>query len=114
MSDSPSIMPINRVADLSTATDFELKHLPMVEAQKVEGGYKLKIEVGEVVKHPSGPDHWIVWVDVRVDGTSIARIDLAPACSPRFALNLALDEGTVVEVLEFCNLHGTWATEVTL
>ncbi len=114
MNDSPSTAPINRVPDLSVATDFELKHVPMLSAEAVDGGIKLKIEMGRVVVHPSTPDHWFNWIDVRVAGASIARIDLSHVTAPRVAFTLALEPGTVVEVLASCNLHGVWQTDITL
>lgn len=114
MNDSPSVAPIVRVADLDSASDFERKHAPVVSVEKVEEGYKLKVEVGRLVAHPSTADHWITWIDVRVGGASIARVDLAPVVAPRVAFTLALEEGTVVEVLESCNLHGVWQTDVVL
>ena len=79
------------------------KHVPVVEIT----GNKVVVRVGEV-DHPMIPAHYIQWVYV-VTTDKVMRKDLTSDNSPR--AEFVLDENEkVVEVYEYCNLHGLWKT----
>jgi superoxide reductase len=115
MPDAPILGPINHVADLAAAGDFEKKHTPHIEVKRVEGGLIIDVTVGWDVPHPNQPDHYIAWIELSADGAPIARFDLSPVVTaPLVSIAVDLDPGTVVRAVEHCNLHGLWAAEVTL
>lgn len=114
MSDAPILAGVNRVSDPDSAGDFEKKHLPYVSCERVGERVRVTVKVGHWVSHPNQPDHFIEWIAVNVSGATIARVDLsAVAVDPEAVLVLNVDPGTVIEVLESCNLHGVWAAETT-
>lgn len=79
------------------------KHVPVVEIN----GNKVVVKVGEV-DHPMIPAHYIQWVYV-VTTEKVMRKDLTSDNAPR--AEFVLDENEkVVEVYEYCNLHGLWKT----
>lgn len=79
------------------------KHVPVVEIN----GNKVVVKVGEV-DHPMIPAHYIQWVYV-VTTDKVMRKDLTSDNAPR--AEFVLDENEkVVEVYEYCNLHGLWKT----
>ena len=79
------------------------KHVPVVEIN----GNKVVVRVGEV-DHPMIPAHYIQWVYV-VTTEKVMRKDLTSDNAPR--AEFVLDENEkVVEVYEYCNLHGLWKT----
>ena len=79
------------------------KHVPVVEIE----GNKVVVKVGEV-DHPMIPAHYIQWVYV-VTTEKVMRKDLTSDNAPR--AEFVLDENEkVVEVYEYCNLHGLWKT----
>jgi superoxide reductase len=114
MSDAPILGPVNHVADLDTAGDFEKKHTPHIDIDQVDGGQLVTVTVGWDVVHPNQPDHYITWIELLADGAPIARFDLSPvATSPVVSVVVDVDAGTVLRAVEHCNLHGLWAAEIT-
>ena len=77
------------------------KHIPVVT---VENGV-LTVNVGSV-DHPMIPEHFIGWVVLRTKNGSQMKY-LTPNTPPH-AEFLIEDGDEVVEVLEYCNLHGLW------
>jgi superoxide reductase len=114
MSDAPVLSPMNHITDLDAAGDFEKKHTPHIGIQAYEGKTKITVTVGHYFSHPNQPDHYIQWIEVQADGNTIARFDLSPvATDPHVCVVANLDAGTVVRAIEYCNLHGLWAAEIT-
>ncbi|MBN2248237.1 MAG: superoxide reductase [Coriobacteriia bacterium] len=115
MSDAPILEPLNLVADFDAAGDFEKKHTPFIVVEQADDGYHLSVTVGHEVAHPNQPDHWIGWIELLVGDAAVARFDLAPmVTAPVVSVVLDVEAGTVVRAIEHCNLHGLWASEVTL
>jgi len=79
------------------------KHIP--EVTPVDGGYK--VVVGSVV-HPMEEKHYIEWVELIVDETSVLRKSFAPGEPPEAVF---LVSGTDVKARAYCNLHGLWASK---
>jgi len=93
---------MNAVEENTTEAATE-KHIPEVTA--VEGGYK--VVVGSVV-HPMEAKHYIEWIELIVDDTTVLRKHLAPGESPEAVFKVS---GTSVKARAYCNLHGLWANQ---
>ena len=78
------------------------KHVPVV---KVEGN-KVTVSVGAVV-HPMEEKHYIKFVVVETKGGYMMH-EFKPGDVPTAEFMLA-DGEEVVNVYEYCNLHGLWA-----
>ncbi len=81
------------------------KHLPLVE-KTPEG---VKVKVGSV-PHPMEPTHYIVWVEVEVDGYCLQKF-FKPGEEPQ--VEFLIGSGKEIKaVREYCNLHGLWETKM--
>lgn len=115
MSDAPILGPLNLVADLSDAGDFEKKHTPHIDVDEVDEGLLITVSVGWDVPHPNQPDHYITWIELFAGEAPIARFDLSPVVTvPVVSVVVNVDAGTVIRAIEHCNLHGLWAADVTV
>ena len=77
------------------------KHIPVVHIE----GSLVKVDIGSV-PHPMMPEHFIQWVYVKTNHGG-QRKELIPGVKPH--VEFALTEGEkVLEVYEYCNLHGLW------
>ena len=76
------------------------KHVPVVEA--VDGG--IKVKVGSVA-HPMEEKHYIRFIEV-LTKDQVLRAELAPNQAPEASFLVKSDD--VVEVREYCNVHGLW------
>jgi superoxide reductase len=77
------------------------KHVPVVEAN----GKKVTVKVGSVA-HPMTPEHHIVFICLVTNKKNTLK-NLDPTGKPEAEFELAEGE-KVVEVYEYCNLHGLW------
>ena len=84
-----------------TAEEGKQKHLPVLE-RTPEG---VKVKVGSV-PHPMEKDHYIVWLEVEVDGCCYQRF-FKPGDEPS-AEFLLKSEWQPKVVREYCNVHGLW------
>ncbi len=91
---------VARNADVTTE-----KHVPYVE--RTDGKYIVK--VGKGTKHPMTREHYIVFVELIVDGV-IHRKYLNPGDEPM--VEFEIPEGKNVWAREYCNLHGLWENRV--
>lgn len=115
MSDAPILDPVNHVADLDAAGDFEKKHTPHIGIESVDGKTRIWVKTGHYVAHPNLADHYFQWIEVQANGNAIARFELSPvATDPHVSVHATLPAGTVVRALAYCNLHGIWAAERTV
>jgi len=76
------------------------KHVPVVES--VDGG--IKVKVGSVA-HPMEEKHYIVFIEV-LTKNQVLRCELAPSQAPE--ASFMVNSNDVVEVREYCNVHGLW------
>lgn len=76
------------------------KHVPVIE--KIDGGYRVK--VGSVA-HPMEEKHYIEWIDLIIDNTTVQRTFLKPGAAPQ--ADFCTDAGDVA-AREYCNIHGLW------
>ena len=77
------------------------KHVPFVE--EVEGG--ILVKVGQNQAHPMLENHYIKFIEVlRKD--KVCRLELKPDDKPEGFFPLKKED--IIEVREWCNLHGLW------
>lgn len=115
MSDSPALGGLHTLGDLETADDFAKKHTPYLAATREGDSVTLTVEVGHYVSHPNTADHWIDSIELRVEGAPIASFHFAAAAVAPSVVTIALlDAGTRVQAIGRCNLHGSWAAEITV
>lgn len=77
------------------------KHIPVYTVE----GNKVSVVVGSV-EHPMVEVHYIQWIDL-VTNKGVQRKYLTPNEAPKAEFVL-LEGETVLEVYEYCNLHGLW------
>lgn len=80
------------------------KHVPDVSVD----GDVIAVNVGSV-DHPMAEDHYIQWVYVVTEDGVIARC-LKPGDAPH--ADIVLGGQKPLSVLEYCNKHGLWKTEL--
>lgn len=76
------------------------KHVPVIEV--IDGG--IKVKVGSV-PHPMEEKHFIGFIEV-LTKDQVLRAELGPDQAPEASFMVA--SGDVIEVREYCNLHGLW------
>lgn len=84
----------------------EEKHVPFIE--ETATGYR--VTVGKPALHPMTEEHLIEYIELFVDGKSVARIHLAAGDAPVAEFNVS--KGSNVYATEHCNLHGTWKNDL--
>ena len=77
------------------------KHVPVV----VDKGDYIEVTVGSV-EHPMEEKHFIVFIEVLTTDNRVYRKELKPGEKPFATFPVKRNE--VVEVREYCNLHGLW------
>jgi superoxide reductase len=98
--------------------EFNKKHVPSVTIVKKcglvpEGCLDVKVRVGEIL-HPMIPTHYIMHIDCYHNKKYVARLLLTPEkTNPAVNLHLNVDTGKI-QIIELCNLHGAWMTEMDL
>lgn len=78
------------------------KHVPVLE--EIDGG--IKVRVGSVA-HPMEEKHSIRFIEV-LTKDQVHRAELEPGQAPEASFKVVA--GDVVEVREYCNIHGLWKT----
>lgn len=80
------------------------KHVPFIEEK--ENGYLVK--VGKETAHPMLDAHYIVMIEILVDGDKLYRKYLKPGDAPEAFFEVP--KGETVKAREYCNLHGLWVS----
>ncbi len=81
------------------------KHVPLVNVTK----NMVDVVIGSVV-HPMTSEHYIVFIKAVTNyGEHIKELKPTDEPKAKFAL---LDDEKVIEVYEYCNLHGLWKIEI--
>ncbi|MCK8816840.1 desulfoferrodoxin [Natroniella sulfidigena] len=86
--------------EAQTADPAEQKHVPVVE-ETTDG---IEVVVGST-HHPMEEEHYIKFIEV-LTTEQVLRAELDRDQDPIAQFNVAKDE--VIEVREYCNLHGLW------
>lgn len=76
------------------------KHVPVVETS--DGG--VKVTIGSI-EHPMEEKHYIKFIEVLTQD-QILRAELTPGQKPAAEFKVNLND--IVEVREYCNIHGLW------
>ncbi|MCG6553385.1 MAG: class II SORL domain-containing protein [Candidatus Magnetominusculus sp. LBB02] len=105
-----------RLNSKDNPTELEQKHVPLIEApDKAKAGQwiDVKVKVGFMKDHPSTPEHWITYVKLLADDKEIAKAEypVGGIVSSSAVFKIKLDKTVKLEVVEHCNLHGTWISE---
>lgn len=106
---------INTAANSNEAAANE-KHLPIVKVESLGNNkYRVKIDVGGG-KHPNEIDHWIQWVELRVNDLFIGRAEFsAKIMEPVVDFTVVYDKKPfTISAIERCNKHGLWETKVKI
>lgn len=110
---------IMKPANPAALTEGDKKHIPQLVVVKecglIPGGccYDVHARIGEI-EHVMQPKHYITCLDFYLNYKFISRIWLSPeVCHPAAALHLNAKSGTVT-VIENCNVHGNWMSEIQL
>jgi superoxide reductase len=101
---APALVCCGQEMDLvsaKTADSAGEKHVPFV--QETENG--ILVKVGENQAHPMLDNHYIKFIEVLTADT-VMRKELKPGDEPQ--AEFPIKKADVVEVREWCNLHGLW------
>lgn len=93
------------VLTANTSDGATEKHVPEV---KVDGN-NVEVVVGSTL-HPMLEEHYIQWIYLKTN-QGVQKRYLAPGTEPKAIFALTADE-KVIEVYEYCNLHGLWKKEI--
>jgi superoxide reductase len=85
-----------------TADQTKEKHVPYVE-EKEDGYY---VRVGKEQDHPMTEAHYILFIELIIDGERLHRQYLKPGQKPEAYFKV--EKGSEVVAREYCNLHGLW------
>jgi len=78
------------------------KHVPVVEV--TEG--KILVKVGSI-EHPMEEKHYIKFIEI-LTGDKVFRAELKPGQKPEAEFCACVPESDIIEVREFCTVHGLW------
>jgi len=118
-------MKINKYEDISQTDkeakkDFIDKHSAFVHCEKqAKAGekFKVKVKVGDKIKHPDDPDHYIAWVQLWNGEKMLAQANFIEGALGNQAENLEVDFYIVPKTNmklvahAFCTKHGLWQSE---
>jgi desulfoferrodoxin-like iron-binding protein len=98
-------------ADPKHMTELEQKHVPQFALPtEIRAGkpVSVTVNVGQV-PHPMTAKHYIQWVELYVDGTSVGKVDLKPGDKPMATFEITPTKSTHTLKADInCNIHGLW------
>ena len=95
-----------------------IKHVPVITVNKKCGlipeqsCVDIIFRIG-VILHPMESTHFIQFIDCYVDDNYVSRVVLTSSVFAAGCFHVKL-QGTKVTVVENCNLHGYWKTDIIL
>ena len=95
-----------------------IKHIPELSVNSVssiipeQSCVDITVRIG-ATPHPMENAHFIQFIDCYVDDKYVSRITLTPGVFAAGCFHLK-PKGTNVKIVEYCNLHGYWKTELTM
>jgi len=97
--------------DIVTTGESHKKHLPVVSINNInENVQEVKVKVGEL-EHPMIPEHYITNIMFYVDNEYVGGIALTSNLKPEGSVSLNV-KGKKISVVEHCNIHGDWISEL--
>ncbi|MCL2339450.1 MAG: hypothetical protein FWC59_00925 [Actinomycetia bacterium] len=107
-----TVQEVHAIADMDTATDFELKHTPNIEVQAGANSRTLKVTIGlKGISHPQTEEHFIEWVRFFVGEDIVGETTFGPNSVVEAFCEVPLS-GPAVVVQSSCNLHGVWEARI--
>jgi len=103
---------------MAQSSEAAVKHIPQVTVEKTCGlvpendCIDIITRIGETL-HPMTEGHFISFIDCYLDLKYVSRIYLTPDMNPAVVFHLA-SKGKGITIVENCNKHGYWKTEVML
>lgn len=109
---------IKEPVDAANPADAEKKHTPQIlvvqDCGLIPGECTdVHVRVGIDLLHPMTPEHFIGWLDFYVDNVWQSRISLSSKVNAGGGVHLKKG-GSKVQVVSWCNQHGTWKNEAAL
>jgi len=118
-------MKINKYEDISQTDkeakkDFIDKHSAFVHCEKqAKAGekFKVKVKVGDQIKHPDDPDHYIAWVQLWDGEKMLAQANFIEGALGNQPENLEVDfyivptKNLKLIAHAFCTKHGLWQSQ---
>ena len=118
-------MKINKYEDISQTDkeakkDFIDKHSAFVHCEKqAKAGekFKVKVKVGDQIKHPDDPDHYIAWVQLWNGEKMLAQANFIEGALGNQPENLEVDfyivptKNLKLIAHAFCTKHGLWQSQ---
>lgn len=103
---------IHSIEDVDTATDFELKHTPLIEIEELAVGQLVKVSIGlKGIGHPQTEEHLIEWIRVFVGSEPVGEEVFGATDTPVAAFEVERSNKPIV-VQALCNLHGIWEARI--
>lgn len=101
-------------ADNSNEAVTNEKHLPIITFEDIgDNKHKIKVDVGGG-KHPNDMDHWIQWVELKIDDMYIGRTEFsAGVLDPVAEFVVNCKSPCNISALARCNKHGLWLSTKT-
>ena len=99
--------------DTVTTGESHKKHLPVININNInENIQEIKVKVGEL-EHPMMPEHYITNIMFYADNEYIGGIALTHNLKPEGSVSISA-KGKKISVIEHCNIHGDWITEINI
>ena len=112
---------VNLPKDLSSLSELEQKHLPVISAPdkvKRDEVFNVTVEVGKLKAHPNETAHFIEWVELYAGDTFLFRTNLSGSLSqPAISIPVKLSHAHgPLKAWAKCNMHGLWegSKEITV
>jgi superoxide reductase len=106
------------------------KHMPVIEAEKVDDKIKLRVSVGKEIAHPNTVEHHISWIEVYFlpEGEKfphqIGKFEFASHgasvqgagvyTDPAVGLEFRSKKPGTILASSYCNIHGLWQSFYTV
>lgn len=117
-----------QITDLFQSADWKKeKHIPVIEAEKVEDKVRAKVSVGKEIPHPNTTKHHISWIEVyflpqgekfpyqigRFEFSSHGSSIQGPNTSgvytePEVEAVFKTEKPGLILAVSYCNIHGLW------
>lgn len=95
-----------------------VKHVPAITINRKcglipeQGCLDIVVRIGATL-HPMESTHFIQFIDCYVDEKYFSRVFLSPGVFAAGCFHLKI-QGSKVKIVENCNIHGYWKTEVAI
>jgi superoxide reductase len=94
-------------------------HAPVISIKKESSlvpdmpGKEVRVRVGKIM-HPMEQAHHIKFIDFYIDDKYVDRFPISMQLYPAVSFYVKAAGGSKIRMIELCNLHGYWQTEVEM